>query len=429
MYSTQYRTTSSTQCCEPPDLRTWTPESLEARISSTRFLFRVFDSSTEANYSKQKGFVAEAVSFDSPIGDLPIDLFEAVANHVGQVTDLPSKWISTTRRWDWAVWEMARRYHNAPLGNIRVAVIDLHAIPQNSMLKESSYGGRIIHALQLLNYPVRNWSSSRFSHWTRKQNTIFDLQNYSNSSDEVLFYERIPAAAIISVVSFRSIRPYIPCRNFLSSWLDENSYRSAYSSLRKSYHNIQHKANDIIEDHLAFTLYLLRPVYNDILGLLQSSLAKSSPIPSELNVITPSYFDQSRSSEYPYGYILTYYLLLLDTPGPRQGECQHVVLQTTNYGALSGVTCVESHSRGHSGGAGNHPQSITISDVPDNFRSAWPLIASQAIEAQSRLNLLNQVLGYLAQAPVSRKDNESYDTNDNGDTGIFSLHIVNKAAG
>ncbi|QRV97152.1 hypothetical protein RhiJN_25171 [Ceratobasidium sp. AG-Ba] len=394
-----------TQRCEPPDLKTWTPESLEALISSTRFVFRVFDNRTEANYSKLEGFVADAVAFDDPIGDLPIDLFESVANHVDRLADPPSKWISATRRWDWAIWEMARRDRNAkninpPPRSIRVAVIDLHAIPHNSGLKESPYGGRIIHALQLLNDPVRDWSSSRLPYWTRKQNTIFNLQNYSNSSDEVLFYERIPAAAIVSVASFRDIIPYVPGRDILISWPDGSQYFSTYPLLRMSYRNTHQKASDIVEDHLAFTLYLLRPVYNEILGLLQSALARFPSNSSELNMLT------------------FIHRLLLDLSTTSQREVQLVALQSANYDALCGFNRAEDRLRRYSDGAGNDPRFITSSDVPDNFRSAWPLFASRAIEAQSRLNLLNQLLGQLTQAPASRTDNDSDGMNDHDEIGI-----------
>ncbi|CAE6491850.1 unnamed protein product [Rhizoctonia solani] len=148
---------------------------LSERVASTRIVFRVFDRSSFRGYNPATGFVA--TGFDkNPFLDEK-QLAEAHLNW-GQ-SSVFTPWISTTRRWLWAIWEMNRRANNMNT-EIRVAVIDLEACRGSAKPP--------VHALSAL-------GSTSYSSY----------RNFANHSDEILIYGRVPPEAVISIWPFEKL--------------------------------------------------------------------------------------------------------------------------------------------------------------------------------------------------------------------------------
>ncbi|CAE6455449.1 unnamed protein product [Rhizoctonia solani] len=184
-----------------PDLKP--AKHLCERVASTRIVFRVFDSDSYRGYDPATGF--EASGFDERTR-LDDRLAEAHLSW-GNCT-VVTPWLSTTRRWLWAVWEMNRRFGGSysssparkrPSSGIRVAVIDLDACRGNAKPP--------VHALSVLS-PTSG------------------LRKFANMSDEILIYGRVPPAAIISIWTYEkaigiaglpsSILLHLPTGSYLS---------------------------------------------------------------------------------------------------------------------------------------------------------------------------------------------------------------------
>ncbi|KAG8739626.1 hypothetical protein FRC11_000610, partial [Ceratobasidium sp. 423] len=162
-----------------PNLQT--AKHLNERVDSTRIVFRVFHSQSFRGYDPATGFVA--TGFDEKTSHHETRLAEAHLDCRNK--DIVTPWISTSRRWLWAVWEMNRLFEGYSAdsstvwkrSNIRVAVIDLAACRGGSKAP--------VHALSVLG-PAGNSK----------------CRDFANMSDEILIYGKVPPAAIISVWKF-----------------------------------------------------------------------------------------------------------------------------------------------------------------------------------------------------------------------------------
>ncbi|KAH7319533.1 hypothetical protein B0J17DRAFT_685930 [Rhizoctonia solani] len=160
---------------------------LVERVESTRLVFRVFDNYSHRPYNSNTGFIAHA--------DYPLDLSDATAVersvekhlHFGNPEATP--WISTTRRWLWAVWEANRRANlrKVPRSNIKIAVVNLgmclEANRRTPVLALGYNDLPFIHALSGLSKEVKS----------------LRLRRFADVSDEILIYHQIPASAVISI--------------------------------------------------------------------------------------------------------------------------------------------------------------------------------------------------------------------------------------
>ncbi|KAG8788358.1 hypothetical protein FRC12_014676 [Ceratobasidium sp. 428] len=173
-----------------PQLQDLEPNELQDRATKTNFVFRVFDDTSKAVYTKETGFTA-----CTPLGGdfrdrSSQDLHRSVVSHVGRA-QINSPWISASRLWDWAVWEMSRRQRRSTSNtHVRVAVIDVRKFKSSSGL---DFDPACIHALQFLN-PLKEQSD-----YLKK------LENFANIADEILFYGSIPACAVVSVVELEDV--------------------------------------------------------------------------------------------------------------------------------------------------------------------------------------------------------------------------------
>ncbi|KEP46558.1 hypothetical protein V565_192640 [Rhizoctonia solani 123E] len=182
-----------------PDLKP--AKHLSERVASTRIVFRVFDSGSFRGYNPVTGF--EAVGFDERTC-LDDKLAEAHLSWSNCTVVTP--WLSTTRRWLWAVWEMNRRFggnyssspiRKRPSSGIRVAVIDLDACRGDTKPP--------VHALSVLS-------------------PTSDLRKFANISDEILVYGRIPPAAIISIWTYEKTIGIVGLPTSISLHMPAGSY-------------------------------------------------------------------------------------------------------------------------------------------------------------------------------------------------------------
>ncbi|CAE6383714.1 unnamed protein product [Rhizoctonia solani] len=200
-----------------PDLKS--AKHLSERVASTRIVFRVFDTSSFRGYDPATGF--EASGFDeNPFFD-ETQRAEAHLNWANCTVVTP--WISTTRRWLWAVWEMNRRFggsfSSSPTRKrsstgIKVAVIDLEVCRRSSPKPP-------VHALSVLS-------------------PTSEQRNFANLSDEILIYGSIPPAAIISIWTYEktigiaglpgSISLHMPTGSYLA-------YRDVHARIVESLDN------------------------------------------------------------------------------------------------------------------------------------------------------------------------------------------------
>ncbi|KAG9122376.1 hypothetical protein FRC07_001290, partial [Ceratobasidium sp. 392] len=172
------------------------------------FAFRVFDDDSQAVYDEGMGFIAGKFLDGGSIGDPPQEPYDSVASHVDGAEEA-SPWISASRQWAWAVWEMARR-ERARKTNIRLALIDVISLRRESGSSDSwlsrVYQNRVVHALQFLD-PSK-----------LPREKLRRLQGFANVADELLFYGSIPADAVVSVVRLEDITNHIPGYEF--NWVE-----------------------------------------------------------------------------------------------------------------------------------------------------------------------------------------------------------------
>ncbi|KAG9122377.1 hypothetical protein FRC07_001291 [Ceratobasidium sp. 392] len=228
-----------------PQLQNQDSERLRERTNKTRFAFRVFDKQSQGTYDEEAGFIAAAFCNGQAIEAPPLDPHVSVVSHVNRAyTNSP--WISASRQWDWAVWEMCRRQQR--FGNntdIRIAVIDVHALTPNS---KRPFRGQIIHALQFLN-PLK------------LDGLLKTLENFANIADELLFYGIIPACAVVSVVRREDLMCYVPGHD--TGWLKSTSFRDAHWAMRRDWlSRINWNPNSYSRECANLALSLLRPVYH-----------------------------------------------------------------------------------------------------------------------------------------------------------------------
>ncbi|KAG9121862.1 hypothetical protein FRC07_002002 [Ceratobasidium sp. 392] len=228
-----------------PQLQNQDSERLRERINKTRFAFRVFDKQSQGTYDEEAGFVAAAFCKGQAIEAPPLDPHASVVSHVNRTyTDSP--WISASRQWDWAVWEMCRRQQR--FGNdtdIRIAVVDVYALTSNS---KRTFRGQIIHALQFLN-PLK------------LDGSLKTLENFANIADELLFYGSIPAHAVVSVVRREDLMCYVPGHD--TGWFKSTSFRDAHWAMRRDWlSRINWDPNSYSLQCANLALSLLRPVYH-----------------------------------------------------------------------------------------------------------------------------------------------------------------------
>ena len=160
--------------------------------------FRITDRSSVCSYDSQHGFTANDEIFEDAFGN-PISaklfktdityptlsdrqVIDSVVRHItgGWHQSLsgryhvPSRWISTTARYDWAVWEMSRR-----LSSGRVAEVSSTTIPKRLSYSKRYRGTRLI-GVDALPYLI---------------NEGYDLRDksvqFARSSTEILWYGRI----------------------------------------------------------------------------------------------------------------------------------------------------------------------------------------------------------------------------------------------
>ncbi|KAG9073536.1 hypothetical protein FS749_015031 [Ceratobasidium sp. UAMH 11750] len=236
-------------------LQDLSPEELEDRVVHTRFAFRVLDNQSHVTYDHEQGFRSRILPSTGMNGQT-LCLYRSAAHHVDCSFHVQSPWISASRRWDWALWEMARRRRTAANLNIRVAIIDVYALLNES---KSPVGSniRIYHALQLLDPLLLDklgWNST----WGGRRPA--QLQNFSNVADEILFFQSVPASAIISVVALDDITRDAP--GYSAGWLEQPSFRDAHAALCESHLNSP--SRDIALEYVNFALALLQPAYSDL---------------------------------------------------------------------------------------------------------------------------------------------------------------------
>ncbi|CAE6495727.1 unnamed protein product [Rhizoctonia solani] len=154
--------------------------SLNELLEETRIVFRVFDSCSFRAYDPASGF--SATGFDENTSVNRAELLNAHLDPTNRTIVAP--WISTTRRWLWALWEMNRRYESRSTGiiterhspKVQVAVIDLAACQ------------------------LEGTEPSRTSTFDRSLILRPNgKKKKADTSDEILIYGKIPAAAIVSV--------------------------------------------------------------------------------------------------------------------------------------------------------------------------------------------------------------------------------------
>jgi hypothetical protein len=196
-----------------PELRT--SRRLNERIETTRIVFRVFDSSSFRDYNPTTGF--EATGFNK---ETPLSFAQLAEAHIDKDNrTIVTPWLSTTRRWLWAVWDMNRRFHwpnqRGPVvrrDSIRVAVIDLNAC------KGSRF--RPVHSLSLLSPQS-------------------EKRQFPNISDEVLIYGQVPLAAIISIWRFEKTIDIMGIPPIISEKMPDTVY--------KGYREIHHSIVKMLE--------------------------------------------------------------------------------------------------------------------------------------------------------------------------------------
>ncbi|ELU38608.1 hypothetical protein AG1IA_07376 [Rhizoctonia solani AG-1 IA] len=193
-----------------PELRS--ANRLNERIDTTRVVFRVFDSSSFRGYHPANGF--EATGFDKT----SLSYAHLAEAHVDRDNrNIITPWLSTSRRWLWAVWDMNRRSYLRRAGglvvrqdSIRVAVIDLNACK----------GGPFppVHSLSLLSPNSK-------------------LRQFANISDEILIYGHIPPSAIISVWKFEKIERSVDIVG-IPRIISQKMPTDGYESYRDVHHNL-----------------------------------------------------------------------------------------------------------------------------------------------------------------------------------------------
>ncbi|QRV93621.1 hypothetical protein RhiJN_21639 [Ceratobasidium sp. AG-Ba] len=257
---------------KPEELKSDEPK---LRSVNTRFVFRVFDKYSQGKYTEEGGFIAGRFLNTNGSAKFPEveELYASVAQHVDREV-FASPWISTSRRWDWAIWEMCRRQRRSGDIDIRVAVIDTATIlPVDG---QSYWGGRI-HALQFL-------KSGYLGHQNWPKGNLWNLQNFSNMADELMFYGGIPPHAIVSVVNLKKIEVHVPGRQ--SGWLNEETFRAAHETMFR-YH-VSNPSTWSTPDLYAsqsveLALNMLRPYYLKVMRSIAlvflDGLVTSFPVP------------------------------------------------------------------------------------------------------------------------------------------------------
>ncbi|CAE6468202.1 unnamed protein product [Rhizoctonia solani] len=198
-----------------PELRT--ARRLNERIDATRIVFRVFDSSSFRGYDPATGF--EATGFNNETNLSYARLADAHLDRDNRTIITP--WLSTSRRWLWAVWDMNRRFHwpnsrglVVKRDSIRVAVIDLNACKGTPFPP--------VHSLSLLS-------------------PTSERRDFANISDEILIYGKIPPAAIISIWRFEKSIDIVGIPRTISEGMPTVTY--------KGYREVHHNLVNMLESH------------------------------------------------------------------------------------------------------------------------------------------------------------------------------------
>jgi len=159
--------------------------------------FRITDRSSVCSYDPQHGFTASDGMFEDASGN-PISakvfktditypalsdrqVIDSVVRHItggwhqtSAKYHVPSRWISTAARYDWAVWEMSRR-----LSSGQVAEVSITTIPKRLSYSKRYRGTRLI-GVDALPYLIDEG---------------YDLRDksvqFARSSTEILWYGRI----------------------------------------------------------------------------------------------------------------------------------------------------------------------------------------------------------------------------------------------
>ncbi|KAG8742397.1 hypothetical protein FRC10_001579 [Ceratobasidium sp. 414] len=255
-----------------PQLQDWGAEELQDRVANTRFAFRVFDDLSRGTYDPEQGFK----SYGRGIDEQSLCLYQSAAHHVDRSFQVQSPWISASRRWDWALWEMARRSRRyAANFHIRVAIIDVYAL-SSKLDSPARPSPHIYHALLLLE-PSKLRELGWRSTWSERLPT--QLQHFANIADEILFLEHIPASAVVSVVALDDIIRDVP--GYPTGWLKGASFRDAHAAMCNDHLSCSNWDLDVKAlEYVNFALALLRPTYNNLRTMTWSlffEVARDSP--------------------------------------------------------------------------------------------------------------------------------------------------------
>ncbi|KAG8685717.1 hypothetical protein FRC08_012949 [Ceratobasidium sp. 394] len=240
--------------CSLPRLQDWNTAELQNRVSGTRFAFRVFDDLCRVTYDEEQGFKSRTNGPDK------LCFHTSAAHHVDRSFQVQSPWISASRRWNWALWEMRRRSRQyADNCHIRVAVIDVYAL-LNKLDGSARSNPHIYHALELLDPDLLDrlgWKST----WSDRLPS--QLQNFSNMADEILFLRHIPSSAVVSVIALDDIVGNVP--GYGTGWLGSPSFRDSHAAMCSNHFSCSNwDPNLKAREYVDFALALLRPTYKDL---------------------------------------------------------------------------------------------------------------------------------------------------------------------
>ncbi|EUC54143.1 hypothetical protein RSOL_031330 [Rhizoctonia solani AG-3 Rhs1AP] len=244
-----------------PDLKT--AHRLVERVESTRLVFRVFDNNSHQSYSPSTGFNADTDVIN------PSDLNSvkrSVEKRISFYNQSPTPWISTTRRWLWAVWEANRRSNRAvqmnhPNPNVRIAIIDLDAClnaDEGTSIPSLGY-----NHLPFI-YALSGLSSAEIN-----------SRRFADMADEILIYQKVPPSAVISIWQFDSGLSSLP-RQFThslppsvdSEWAQgfRANHELVVDQFLQDWHNSEWDASRVGESCATVALVLLHDAYVRIAG-------------------------------------------------------------------------------------------------------------------------------------------------------------------
>ncbi|CAE6496315.1 unnamed protein product [Rhizoctonia solani] len=267
-----------------PDLKD--ARHLVERVESTRLVFRVFDNGSRQYYHPDSGFIAY-VDYPFDPSD-PASVERSVEKHLRYNNREATPWISTTRRWLWAIWEANRRANKSSIrrSNIRIAVIDLDAC------LAASPG---IHALSAL------------------ANAEVTSRCFADVSDEILIYRQIPASAVISIWSFdrcnmsalpsQFVHP-LPSSENAPGWPQRfwSSYCAVASQFLKDQREGRWNAGEVGMACADVTLAMLKDAYTRLVNHVEEVVhwARATETEGTLTSKTPWLRIRRRRLTYPY---------------------------------------------------------------------------------------------------------------------------------